>query len=199
MKTMKLKTPHDETHTICTNYGMAFTKDRDPSDTKFAMIDRSIAHMVRSIGTKAHTDTEFKQHMSKPDQQRKLSVFRTFVCLVGATKLVIKGVPAFQPNLALANRIFDHLDNKMIVGEYNLPRRTPRKSLKREENLRTMTVMNAVGKVFMYKQVRSRHNRTSILCIDGLLCLRRPRWSSKRVASIPTVSQDPSNGRSCTT
>ena len=39
---------------------MAFTKDRDPSDTKFAMIDRSIAHMVRSIGKSAHTDNEFK-------------------------------------------------------------------------------------------------------------------------------------------
>jgi hypothetical protein len=121
MKTMKLKTPHDETHLICTNYGMAFTKDRDPSDTKFAMIDRSIAHMVRSIGKNAHTDNEFHEHMCKPDQQRKLSIFRIFVCLVGA------------PNLALANKIFDHLDNHMLVGEYNLPRRTPRKSLKREE------------------------------------------------------------------
>jgi len=40
---------------------MAFTKDRDPSDTKFAMIDRSIAHMVRSIGKSAHTDNEFKK------------------------------------------------------------------------------------------------------------------------------------------
>ena len=39
---------------------MAFTKDRDPSDTKFAMIDRSIAHMVRSISKSAHTDNEFK-------------------------------------------------------------------------------------------------------------------------------------------
>ena len=132
---------------------MAFTKSCwDPSDTKFAMIDRSIAHLVRSIGKNAHTDNEFRSHMSKPDQQIKLSTFRIFVCLVGATKLIIKGVPSFQPNLALANKIFDYLDNQMIVGEYNLPKRSPRKSLKREENLRTMTVMNAVGKVFMYKQ-----------------------------------------------
>ena len=129
----ELRTPHDETHLICTNYGMAFTKDKDPSDTKFAMIDRSIAHLVRSIGKNAHTDNEFNEHMSKPAQQRKLAIFRTFVCLVGATKLIIKGVPSFQPNLALANKIFDYLDNTMIVGEYNLPRRTPRKSLKREE------------------------------------------------------------------
>ena len=131
---------------------MAFTKDRDPSDTKFAMIDRSIAHMVRSIGKNAHTDTEFKMHMTKPAQTRKLAMFRMFVCLVGATKLLTKGVPAFQPNLAFANKVFDHLDNDVIVGEYNLPRRAPRKSLKREENLRTMCIMNAVCSVFMYKQ-----------------------------------------------
>jgi len=152
-KTMKLRTPHDETHCICTNYGMAFTKNGDPTDTKFAMIDRSIAHLVRSIGKKAHTDSEFNDHMSKPEQQKKLTRFRIFVCLVGATKLAIKGVPLFQPNLALANKMFDYLDNQMIVGEYNLPRRTPRKSLKREENIKTMAIMKAVADVFVYQQV----------------------------------------------
>ena len=121
---------------------MAFTKDKDPSDTKFAMIDRSIAHLVRSIGTSARTDTEFKEHLSKPEQQQKLVRFHIFVCLVGATKLAIMGVPAFQPNLALAHKLFDYLDKDMIVGEYNLPRRTPRKSLKREENLRTVSGLN---------------------------------------------------------
>lgn len=131
---------------------MAFTKNGDPSDTKFAMIDRSIAHVVRSVGKKARTDTEFYEHLSKPEQQSKLAVFRIFVCLVGATKLAIKGVPVFQPNLALANKLFDYLDNTMIVGEYNLPRRSARKSLKREENLKTMTIMKAVADVFLYKQ-----------------------------------------------
>jgi hypothetical protein len=131
---------------------MAFTKNGDPTDTKFAMIDRSIAHLVRSIGTKARTDTEFNEHISRPEQQTKLTIFRLFVCLVGATKLAIKGVPAFQPNLALANKLFDYLDNTMIVGEYNLPRRSPRKSLKREENMKTMAIMKAVADVFLYQQ-----------------------------------------------
>ena len=162
-----------------TNYGMAFTKQKEPSDTKFAMIDRSIAHLVRSIGRRSHTDSEFLEHMARPEQQRKLSIFRTFVCLVGATRLVIKGVPSFQPNLALANRMFEFLDNDVIVAEYNLPRAQPRKSLKREEvctrtdstvppstltivlrraiasqNLKTMCVMDAVARVFLYKQAR---------------------------------------------
>lgn len=112
---------------------MAFTKNGAPSDTKFAMIDRSVAHLVRSIGMHARSETEFKAHLSKPEQVQKLVRFRIFVCLVGATKLAMKGVPDFQPNLALANKMFDYLDRDMVVREYNLPRCTPRKSLKREE------------------------------------------------------------------
>ena len=131
---------------------MAFTKDRDPSDTKFAMIDRSIAHLVRSIGQHARTDAEFQAHIDKPEQVAKLTRFRIFVCLVGATKLAIKGVPDFQPSLALANKMFDYLDNQVIVKEYNLPKCTPRKCLKRESNLNTRCVMKAVADVFVYKQ-----------------------------------------------
>lgn len=133
---------------------MAFTKDRDPSDTKFAMIDRSIAHLVRSIGQHARTDAEFHAHIDKPEQVSKLTRFRIFVCLVGATKLAIKGVPDLQPNLALANKMFDYLDNQVIVKEYNLPKCTPRKCLKRDSNLQTMCAMKAVADVFVYKQVR---------------------------------------------
>tara|TARA_B100001079_G_scaffold228788_2_gene207140 strand:- start:46 stop:423 length:378 start_codon:yes stop_codon:yes gene_type:complete len=112
---------------------MAFTKDGSPGDTKFAMIDRSIAHLVRSIGKNAHTDAEFQAHMAKPEQQKSLMRFRLMVSLVGAVKLAIKGVPAFQPNLAYANRVWDYLDKQVLVGEYNLPNRQPRKCLKREE------------------------------------------------------------------
>lgn len=135
-----------------TNYGMAFTKDGSPGDTKFAMIDRSIAHLVRSIGRNAHTDSEFEAHMAKPDQQKSLMRFRLMVSLIGAVKLAIKGVPAFQPNLAYANRVWDYLDKQVLVGEYNLPHRQPRKCLKRESNLSTMCVMSAVCNVFVFKQ-----------------------------------------------
>lgn len=122
---------------------MAFTKNGDPSDTKTAMIDRSIAHLVRSIGTNAHTDSEFRLHLSKPEQQRKLSIFRILVCLMGATRLAIKNVPAFQPSLAYAAKMFDYMDNEILVKQYNLPKRTPRKSLKREENLKTVRARHA--------------------------------------------------------
>lgn len=169
---MKLRTPHNETHLVCTNYGMAFTKDRDPSDTKFAMIDRSIAQLVRSIGKNSHSDSEFNEHISKPEQKQKITRFRIFVCLVGATKLAIKGVPDFQPSVALANKMFDYLDRQMVVGEYNLPRCTPRKSLKRENNLMTMCIMKAVSDVFIFKQVIPMHPRMyTLINFCSYLCV----------------------------
>ena len=170
--TMKFRTPHNETHAFCTNYGIAFTKRGDPSDTKFAMFDRSIAHLVRTVnGCKAHTDSEFRLHMAKPEQQRKLSIFRTMVCLIGKTRLVIKDVPALRPDLAFANRVFDHLNQHMLVNEYNLPAPQPRKRLKLEENLITLCCIDAVSRCFLYKQTASHFPST--LGLDSVTGLPR--------------------------
>ena len=202
-KTMTLKTPHNETHLICTNYGMAFTKEGSPGDSKFAMIDRSIAHLVRSTAKRPHDDSEFHSHMAEPDTQKKLERFRMMVALMGATKLAIKGVPAFQPNLAYANRVWDYLDEQVLVQEYNLPARQPRKCLKREENLRTMTVMSVVCNVFIYKQVCGAFTRARCSLVEARPFTRdvpcRPRLSGRRAASGPTASRSPSSGRCCTT
>lgn len=121
---------------------MAFTKHGDPSDTKTAMIDRSVAHLVRSIGTSAHTDSEFRNHISQPEQQEMVTRFRLLVCLMGATRLCIKDIPQLQPSMNYANKLFKHLDEEVIVKEYNLSKRTPRKSLKREENLKTVRTLH---------------------------------------------------------
>ena len=190
---------------------MAFTKDGSPGDTKFAMIDRSIAHLVRSIGKNAHTDAEFHAHIAKPKQQKSLMRFRLMVSLVGAVKLAIKGVPAFQPNLAYANRVWDYLDKQVLVGEYNLPNRQPRKCLKREEARRECLAcctcthehvaeeIHACALTFAFACSRiygpwlsSRRSATS-------LSLSRLQWSGRRAAWARTGSRSPSAGRCCTT
>jgi len=183
----------------CTNNGMAFTNDGRPSDAKAAFIDRSVYQNIRSIGTRNSDKNEFLEHMSKPEQKMKLSRFRLYVCLVGAVKLAIQGVPEFQPNLAYANTMFDYLDKKIIVGEYNLPRTSPRKSLKREENLRTLCIMKAVADVFVYKQVCPlpklglelgfTHHLVS-LCMRTLvpMCLDRRPSSLKPAGWVMTAS-----------
>jgi hypothetical protein len=152
LKTIKLNTPHEETHIMCTNWGPAFTRDGDPNDPKTAMLDRTISMHVRSSGGGSSSTSDFKLHLQTAQARVKVHRFRLFVSLVGITRLCIRGVPAFQPDFALAYRMFDFLDDQVIVKEYNLSPPTPRKAMKRVENLLTMCIMKAVADVFMFQQ-----------------------------------------------
>jgi hypothetical protein len=69
--------------------------------------------------------------------------------------------PYLKPDLALAQKLFDEWDN-MLDCKYNLPKPSPRKNIKRLENLITMCCQNAVAHVFFYKQVRSTAWRASL-------------------------------------
>ena len=120
--------------------------------------------------------------------------------LVGATRLAIKGIPTFRPNMAYANRIFDHLDSEMLVGEYNLPKRSPRKCLKREENLITMCCMQAVSNVFMFKQARARPRPRAPAPPPTREHRRgRPRSTGGPAGSARTGCRSPSAGACSTT
>ena len=135
-----------------TNWGPAFTKDGDPNDPKAAMLDRTISLHVRSNGRSTSSSSDFMLHLQSPQARAKVGRFRLFVSLVGVTRLFIRGLPMFQPDLALAHRMFDYLDDQVVVKEYNLTPPTPRKAMKRIENLVTMCVMKAVADVFMFQQ-----------------------------------------------
>ena len=152
-KSVKHVTSQLATHIVCTNHGSAFTKgNQDPSDSKFAMIDRSISHAVRGTSNEAHTDSEFERGLQQAHSLRMLSMFRLLVSMTGVVHMIIKGIPSLQPDFALANLVFDHLDKEMIVGQYNLPNRSPRKTLRRENNLLTMCIMESITAKFWFKQ-----------------------------------------------
>lgn len=152
MRTFKLKTPHQETHCVCTNRGPAFTKGQeDPSEVKSALIDRAVVQFVRTLGSKTHTDEEFEAHMSVPETINKTRAFRILTCLMGLTKMLIFRLPFFRPDTAMAQKMWDEWDN-MLDLKWGLPRPSPRKNMKRLENLVTMTVMNAVSEVFFFRQ-----------------------------------------------
>ena len=152
-KTFKLKTPHQETHAVCTNRGPAFTKGKeDPTEVKSALIDRAVVQFVRTLGSKTHDDQEFEKNLMNPEVKCKMRAFRILTCLMGLLKMLIFRQPYLKPDLALAQKLFDEWDN-MLDCKYNLPRPSPRKNIKRLENLITMCCQNAVAHVFMYKQV----------------------------------------------
>ena len=57
------------------------------------------------------------------------------------------------PSQTDSDELFDEWDN-LLDRKYNLPKPSPRKNIKRLENLITMCCQNAVAHVFFYKQVR---------------------------------------------
>lgn len=136
----------------CTNRGPAFTKGKEePSEVKSALIDRAVVQFVRTLGTKTHDDAEFERHIQHTDVRRKVKQFRILTCLMGLVKLMIYRLPFLRPDTALAQKMWDQWDT-YVERDRGLPRPTPRKNIKRLETLVTMTVMNAVGHVFMTKQ-----------------------------------------------
>lgn len=137
---------------VCTNRGPAFTKgNEDPSEVKSALIDRAVVQFVRTLGSKTHTDEEFEAHMSEPDVIKKTRAFRILTCLMGLTKMLIFRLPFFRPDTAMAQKMWDEWDS-MLDRKWGLPKPSPRKNMKRLENLVTMTVMNAVSEVFLFRQ-----------------------------------------------
>ena len=140
-----------------TNRGPAFTKGMDdPTEVKAAMIDRSIALFVRTLGVKTHSDDEFLAHLQEQEVKRRLCIFRIFTCLVALVRMFIYRNPAFAPDMALAQKMWDEWDNgeNGLDQGYGLPKPSPRKNMKRTENCVTMTVVKAVAEVFLYKNVR---------------------------------------------
>ena len=150
-KTFKLITPHQETHIVCTNRGPAFTKGQEePSEVKAALIDRSNFKVVSAQGSKTHDDAEFESNMRRPEVQRKVCAFRILTCLAALLKMLIYRQSYLQPDLSFAQKLFDEWD-KEIDEKYGLPKLSPRKNIKRIENLITMCCLNAVAHVFFYK------------------------------------------------
>ena len=151
-KTFKLRTPHQETHCVCTNRGPAFTKGQeDPSEVKSALIDRATVHFVRTLGQRTHDDQEFEAHMQHTEVKRKLKMFRIMTCLMGLTKMLIFRQPYLKPDMAMAQKLWDKWDER-LDRKYGLPKSSPRKNIKRLENLVTMCCLNAVGHVFVFKE-----------------------------------------------
>lgn len=110
-----------------------------------------MVQFVRTLGAKTHDDQELEDHLSDPAVARKLRMFRIMTCLMAMLKLLIFRQPYLKPDLAFAQKLWDQWDEK-LHRQYGLPKASPRKNIKRLENLITMCCQNAVGHVFFYKQ-----------------------------------------------
>ena len=148
-----------------TNRGSAFTRGKEePSSVKEALIDRAIVHFVRTLGGRTRSDEEFKKHIATPEARRRIRMFRIVTCLSALVKMLIFRQPYYEPEMAWAQRVWDYLDHQMLDSEFNLPTPSPRKNQKRVENCKTFCAFNAIGHVFLYKQVLHRACARRLSC-----------------------------------
>lgn len=188
-RTHELVTPCLWAMVMHSNYGPEFTANGDvPRDeAKLALVDRSVSFVTRMQTKKARTDDEFASNLQLPHVQRQVELFRFLMSMTGLVLMLIKDLPALQPDLALASRIFSHQDSEILQSEYNFPEKPPRKTVKGEYDILVCTVMNAVVNVFFYQSTAVWH-RVGRPASDGSLLKFRlgHLWDVIRIA-CPTM------------
>lgn len=152
--TVSLVTEHQEGHVVTSNWGQSFSSGRTTVSEEGAMAlrDRTVSYMVRpmaSAGTN-NNEADFKQALSSAAGEERVRKFKTVTSLVAMTLLLLRKVPALGPDFSYAEAMFSYLDEKMLVQEYNMPRKKPRRNKKRSTDLLTLTVLASVVRVFFY-------------------------------------------------
>lgn len=156
--TFKVVTDHHEAFIICHNMGHCFTiGDMEPVDGKKAMIQRTITVVARAEADNPSSDSQFRSGLNQPETAAMVEDFRLFTSLVGFVRLSIMNMDWLQPDLSFAKMVFKEADD-MLEKEHNQPRPEPRKQQKREENLITMCCIEAVARVYLWKQTAVAYN-----------------------------------------
>jgi hypothetical protein len=106
---------------------------------------------ARTLGTSTRSTNELERNLLHPQNAQKVRTFRLLTTLTGVVKMLIWRQSVFQPDFAMAQRMWDEWDRR-LDQQYGLPRLTPRKNAKRINDCLTFTIMNAVACVFMFKQ-----------------------------------------------
>ena len=150
--TCEIVTDHSVSYAIMTNLGPSFTTgDKEPTSGKHAMINRTFCLFARTETDKASPDSAFEANMRSPLIMPRINDFRLFTCIVAFCKLVVRTCAWLQPDLSMANKMWDEAD-RILTEEYNMPAPEPRRTQRRAEICHTQALMEAVARVYLYKQ-----------------------------------------------
>lgn len=151
--TCEIVTDHSVAYLICTNLGQCFTTgEREPTSGKFAMINRTISLFARTEAKDPSTNTQFERNFQSPSIMERVKDFRLFTCLVAFCKLAMRKCAWLHPDLGLARKTWEEGD-RILSDEYGMPRPEPRRAQRRSEVCQTQAIMEAVARVFLFKQV----------------------------------------------
>lgn len=186
--TCEIVTDHSVSHAIMTNYGQCFTAGKEePSSGKMAMINRTVALFARTETDQASSKADFTSSLAEPTTAAKVDQFRLFTCLVAFTKLCMRKCPWLQPDLSYAMLMWTAGDD-MLCKEYSQPKPEARRKERREENCRTLAIMEAVARIFCFKQTACDFQPGSP--IEGTAIGKDFKiediWEIIRIASVPS-------------
>jgi hypothetical protein len=154
-KTVKVSTRHRSSYIFCSNHGVSLVEcgsAHDPDDSRLALADRAVFEVVRPLaGARNTSDSDFRRLLATPLVQEKLHAFRTLVNLVGICWMAASEVSFLLPDLTAAKSLFAKWDG-MLTDRFGLPAISARKSKRREQSLTTMCFLEAVAKMYFFKQ-----------------------------------------------
>lgn len=114
-------------------------------------MQRSVCLYVRQQTNEDSSAASFLAGLREPQNAENVRQFRLFSSQVAFCLLAMMDLEFLQPNMSYAKRVFD-LADRMLQEEYGLPKPEPRRLVKRMNDLRKLCVMEAVARVFFYKQ-----------------------------------------------
>jgi hypothetical protein len=151
-KTVKLRTSHHESLIVCTNDGSCFTTgSAEPSASKYALIQRTVALHVRQQTTRDVPDKTFREYARQAMPAAAIRDFRLLTCIAGFVRLAMFRMPFLMPDTSFASRLFFEFD-RIINEERNIPVPEARRKDKRMQDLVTLCVLNATWMVFGFQQ-----------------------------------------------
>jgi len=149
--TIHIETLHYESYLMSTNCGpLGLKADTEPSTNRAALSDRSWAHVVHAAEDDGATDADFDINKCSVETKKHVNRIRVISCLMGYTLCFIKHIPHCRPNLTYANQLTDQWDT-ILVNEFNLPRPTKRKKIKRRMLFELFAVEAAVVEKFLFR------------------------------------------------
>ena len=151
--TVVLNSLHFESHLMSTNCGpLGLKADVEPSTNRAALSDRSWAHITHAADDDGDTaDVDFDELKASPEVKAMIHKLRVCSCLIAYVLIFLKHIPHCQPNTAFASLLTNKFDS-ILWDEYNLPRPSKRKRIKRRMMFHLFAVEAAVAEKFFLEE-----------------------------------------------
>jgi hypothetical protein len=190
--TVHLQTLHYESHLMSTNCGpLGLKADVEPSTNRAALSDRSFAHVVHACEDNNEGEGDFDLETATFDIKVRINRLRVVSCLIAYVLVFFKHLPHLQPNVTYARELTNKFD-QILLDEFNLPKPSRRKKIKRKMLFHLFAVESAVVEKFLWKHTAidfkdmlpDENNMLKGFCVDMLVDVVR---STQRCLDHETI------------